>query len=117
MQPARKNPDDDYGVAKHTYVVLIRKEPHTDYWADIPDLPGCASSGATAAEAMANFEEALRLHLKGLMEDGAKLPAPRGIEAVIASDPGSFTEIYLVDIIDPQLLLRLRFSKLAQPAG
>jgi predicted RNase H-like HicB family nuclease len=98
-------------------VALIRKEPQTDYWAEIPDIPGCAASGETAGAALANFEDALCLHIKGLVEDGFSLPAPRGIEAVIAADTGGFAEIYMVEVADPQLLLTLRFSKLAKPAG
>lgn len=114
MQTAQKQ---DYGVLKHSYVVLIRKEPQTDYWAEIPDIPGCAAGGETAGAALANFEEALCLHIKGLVDDGVSLPPPRGIEDVISSDPGSFAEIYMVEVVDPQLLLTLRFSKLAGPAG
>ena len=114
MQTAQKN---DYGVLKHSYVVLIRKEPQTDYWAEIPDIPGCAASGETAGAALANFEDALCLHIKGMVDDGAQLPPPRGIEEVISSDSGSFAEIYMVEVADPQLLLTLRFSRLAKPAG
>jgi predicted RNase H-like HicB family nuclease len=112
MQPARKT--EDHGVTRHTYVVLIRKEPHTDFWADIPDIPGCTACGDTAEAALASFENALGLHIKGLVDDGIRLPAPRGIEEVISSDTGVFAEIYTVDVIDPQLLLTLRFSKLAR---
>ncbi len=114
MQSARKQ---DHGILKHTYVVLIRKEPQTDYWAEIPDIPGCAASGETAGAALANFEDALCLHIKGMVDDGAQLPPPRGIEEVVSSDEGSFAEIYMVEVADPQLLLTLRFSKLARPSG
>ncbi len=113
MQTARKQ--DDYAVTKHTYVCLIRKEPHTDYWADIPDIPGCTARGETAEAALESFDTALTLHIKGLVEDNLPLPPPRAIEEVIASDPGSFHEIYRVEVIDPHLLLSLRFSKLAKP--
>ncbi|HTK83442.1 MAG TPA: type II toxin-antitoxin system HicB family antitoxin [Patescibacteria group bacterium] len=113
MQPVRKQ--DDYAVTKHTYVCLIRKEPHTDYWADIPDIPGCIARGATAEAALESFDAALCLHIKGLVEDNLTLPPPRTIEQVVASDPGSFVEIYRVEVIDPHLLLSLRFSKLAKP--
>ena len=114
MQTAKKQ---DHGILKQTYVVLIRREPQTDFWAEIPDIPGCAASGESASAALANFEDALCLHIKGLVDDGAQLPPPRGIEDVISSDPGSFAEIYLVEVVDPQLLLTLRFSRLAKPAG
>ena len=114
MQTAKKQ---DHGILRHTYVVLIRKEPQTDYWAEIPDIPGCASSGESAEAALAHFEEALCLYIKEMLDDGAHLPPPRGIEEVISSDSGSFAEIYTVDVADPQLLLTLRFSRLARPPG
>ena len=114
MQSARKQ---EHGILKHTYVVLIRKEPQTDYWAEIPDIPGCAACGETAEAALASFEDALCLHIKGLVDDGIQLPPPRGIEEVISSDSGSFAEIYTVEVTDPQLLLSLRFSRLARPPG
>jgi predicted RNase H-like HicB family nuclease len=41
------------------YVAVIRKVPGTDYWVDIPDIPGCISRGATPDAAKANFREAL----------------------------------------------------------
>src|ERR1700744_4858174 len=99
MQSAQKK---DYGIPKHIYVVLIRKGPETDYWAEIPDIPGCAACGETAAAALASFEDALCLHIKGMRDDGLPLPTPRGVEEVVSADEGSFAEIYTVEVADPQ---------------
>lgn len=41
-----------------------------------PDLPGCVSYGDTLNEARKNAQDALALHLYGLEEDGAPIPAP-----------------------------------------
>lgn len=46
------------------YIAVIRKAPGTDYWIDIPDIPGCVSRGATPEEAKVHFREALALHLE-----------------------------------------------------
>lgn len=43
----------------------------------VPDLPGCFSAGDTLEEALANAHEAIALHLEGMIEEGAPLPAPR----------------------------------------
>lgn len=41
-----------------------------------PDLPGCASYGATLDEAQKNAQDALALHLYGMENDGDPIPAP-----------------------------------------
>jgi predicted RNase H-like HicB family nuclease len=41
------------------YIALIRKDAGTDYWVNIPDIPGCIASGETEEEAKAQFAEAL----------------------------------------------------------
>lgn len=62
----------------------IAIEPGDDthaYGVVIPDLPGCFSAGDTLDEALANAPEAILLHLEGLLEEGASLPAPKTLEA------------------------------------
>lgn len=39
-----------------------------------PDVPGCASTGATVEELRSNLGEALEFHLEGLLLDGAAMP-------------------------------------------
>ena len=51
-----------------------------------PDLPGCVSAGDTIQETARNAEEALRMHLEGMIEDGDPLPAPSALDA-IGRDP------------------------------
>lgn len=79
------------------YIALIRKENDTDYWVDIPDLPGCISSGETEDEAMANFEEAFAFHLEGMREDGLPLPNPRSKDEVLAAETESYIKAYLIE--------------------
>ncbi len=68
------------------YIALIHKEADSDYGVHFPDLPGLATAGATLDEARAFAEEALSLHLEGLIEDGDPLPEPSSLEAIMA-DP------------------------------
>ena len=52
------------------YVVLISKDRDTDYWVDIPDLPGCCAPGKTEEEVKEKFDEALMLYLETIREKG-----------------------------------------------
>ncbi len=57
----------------YKYLVLVEKGER-NYSAYAPDVPGCVSAGDTVDETLHNFQEALKLHLEGLFEDGD--PAP-----------------------------------------
>jgi predicted RNase H-like HicB family nuclease len=47
-----------------TFGVVLEPDPETgDYSAVSPEIPGCASSGETEAEASANVREAIELYL------------------------------------------------------
>ena len=56
------------GDARHAYGVVV------------PDLPGCFSAGDTLDAALTNAQEAILLHLEGLLEDGKAMPKPSTIE-------------------------------------
>lgn len=57
------------------YLIVIEKAAH-NYAAYSPDVPGCVATGQTAAEAEEKMKSALRMHLRGLLEDGLPLPEP-----------------------------------------
>ena len=54
--------------------VVFEREPDGGYSANVPALPGCASQGDTFNEADSNIQEAIKLYLWSLKDDG--LPAP-----------------------------------------
>lgn len=63
------------------YPAIIKKEKDGKYSVSFPDFKGgkfgvCVSCGDTLEEAKKNAEEALGLHVEGLLEDGEKLPTP-----------------------------------------
>jgi predicted RNase H-like HicB family nuclease len=60
------------------YAIVIEKA-HRNYSAFVPDLPGCVATGATVKEVERNLRDAIRLHLKGLQEDGLVIPKPTSI--------------------------------------
>ncbi len=55
------------------YPAIIEKGDD-GYGVFFPDLPGCVSFGNTQSEAFINAEEALALHIEGMIEDGLEFP-------------------------------------------
>lgn len=49
-----------------SYYNAIVYEEEGSYWAEVPALPGCFSSGDTMEELRTNISEAIRMHLQGL---------------------------------------------------
>lgn len=66
------------------YIGLIHKDADSDYGVSFPDFPGCVSAGETLDEARAGAEEALALHIEGMLEDGDAIPEPTSLEDVMA---------------------------------
>ena len=62
------------------YPIVIHKERGSDYGVTVPDLPGCFTAGRTLDEALAMAQEAVELHLEGLIEHGEVVPRPGTIE-------------------------------------
>lgn len=46
-----------------------------NFSAHLPSLPGCVSTAKTPEGIKNNIQEAVRIHLDGMIEDGEKLPA------------------------------------------
>ena len=58
------------------YTIIL--EPGPNNWCIFsPDVLGCVSTGDTAEEALANFHEALEVHLELMLEDGDSIPPER----------------------------------------
>src|ERR1700757_1345179 len=68
------------------YIGLIHKDPNSDFGVSFPDFPGAITAGTTLDNARAMAEEALALHVEGMVEDGEPIPEPSTLEEVM-SDP------------------------------
>ena len=91
---------------KWYFPIVLHKDPDSDYGVTVPDLPGCFSAGRTPEEAIAMVQEAIELHLEGLVEDGEPLPSPAGIQQY--QDMEDYADgTWAIVPIEPQ---RLRFS-------
>jgi predicted RNase H-like HicB family nuclease len=57
------------------YAVVIEKTI-SNYSAYVPDLPGCAATGATMEETEREIRAAIEFHLEGLRREGYEIPIP-----------------------------------------
>ena len=89
-----------------------------------PDLPGCATTGATLHAALATAPEALASHIEALLKDGKPVPLPSLADAVERGDAVVMTTINVPDnlraarftVSIPALLLS-RFDSFAERRG
>lgn len=68
------------------YIGLIHKDADSDYGVSFPDFPGVVTAGTDLDDAHKMAEEALALHVDGMIEDGDAIPEPTSLETVMA-DP------------------------------
>jgi predicted RNase H-like HicB family nuclease len=68
------------------YPIVIHKDRKSDYGVTVPDLPGCFSAGSTVDEAVAMAQEAIELHIEGLIEEGMPIPDPSPIDRLRRND-------------------------------
>ena len=59
--------------------LIIIEQGSNNYSAYVPDLPGCIATGKTLEEVKANMEQAIKLHIEGMMEDQEPLPLSHSI--------------------------------------
>ncbi len=78
------------------YIAVVHKEAKTDFGVSFPDFPGCVTVGQSVDEAKDSAQEALALHIKGMIEDGDQLPVPSRLEEVMADADYSDAVAYLV---------------------
>ena len=68
-----------------SYTVAIEKG-RENYGAYIPDLPGCVAVGDTVEEVLDLIEQAVALHVKGLVEDGDSIPPATTISREVQAE-------------------------------
>lgn len=58
------------------FLIVIEKADN-NYSAYCPDILGCAATGKTPEETVENMREAIKLHLRWILEDGEPIPRPQ----------------------------------------
>lgn len=59
-------------------VILYWSVEDAAFIAEVPELPGCASDGATYQDALANVEVTIREWIETAREEGRPVPEPKG---------------------------------------
>ena len=57
------------------YLLMIRRTA-TGYSLDVPDVPGCVTTGLTVEHARQQIAEALESHFELMRESGESIPVP-----------------------------------------
>ncbi|HCL64411.1 MAG TPA: hypothetical protein DIC56_06090 [Rhizobium sp.] len=68
------------------YIGLIHKDADSDFGVSFPDFSGVVTAGTDLDDARRMAEEALGLHVEGMVEDGEAIPEPSSLEAIM-NDP------------------------------
>jgi predicted RNase H-like HicB family nuclease len=70
------------------YIVIIRRTS-TGYSADVPDLPGCVTTGITVEHTRQQIAEAVEGHLDVMRDSGQSAPPPTSrLEFTVDEDMG-----------------------------
>jgi predicted RNase H-like HicB family nuclease len=78
------------------YIAVVHKDPKSDFGVSFPDFPGCITAGTTIDEAKDMANDALSLHVKGLLEDGENIPSPSKLEDIMENPEYSDSVAILV---------------------
>jgi predicted RNase H-like HicB family nuclease len=83
------------------YIAIVHKDSKSEFGVSFPDFPGCITAGKNIDEAKDMAQEALTLHIHGMIEDGDRLPTPSKLEEIMADPDFADAAAYLVvDIPD-----------------
>jgi len=108
------------------YIAYLHKDRKSDFGVSFPDFPGCITAGKTLEESRRNAEEALALHISGMIEDGETIPEPSTLDD-IADDPAKKDAVAILVNVDSEKRVRVnitaresqieRIDRLAEQAG
>ena len=57
------------------YLVIVEKSEN-GFGAYVPDLPGCVAAAKSHAEVISLIQEAIEIHIEGLIDSGDQVPQP-----------------------------------------
>ncbi|WHA41342.1 type II toxin-antitoxin system HicB family antitoxin [Agrobacterium larrymoorei] len=80
------------------YIGLIHKHADSDYGVSFPDFPGVVTAGTDLDDARLMAEEALSLHVEGLLEDGDAIPEPSSLDDVMKDGENKMAVAILVSL-------------------
>ncbi|WP_294446269.1 type II toxin-antitoxin system HicB family antitoxin [uncultured Mailhella sp.] len=78
------------------YVVIVHKDPESDYGIIVPDYPGCFSSASTPEDIPAHVQEAIQCYAEG--EDGFTPAVPSTFDEVAKLEDAQNGVLMFVDV-------------------
>lgn len=87
------------------YIGLIHKEADSDFGVSFPDFPGVVTAGTSLDDARSMAEEALFLHIEGMIEDGEPVPEPYSLTDAM-EDPENKDGVAILVTVAPKRLGR-----------
>ena len=66
--------------------IVVHKDEGSSYGVTVPDMPGCFSAADTLDDAFVTAQEAVLLHLEGMLADGEPLPKTQPIQVHLANE-------------------------------
>jgi predicted RNase H-like HicB family nuclease len=95
----------------HNYIGLIHKDTESHFGVSFPDFPGLVTAGIDLDDARRMAEEALVLHIEGMVEDGDSVPVPSSLEDVM-SDPDNRSGVVMLVAVktDPPKAVRVNVT-------
>ena len=67
------------------FPVVLHTDDGQHYGVTVPDMPGCFSAGDGLDDALLSVQEAIDLHLEGVIEEGYPVPVPAALEMHFAN--------------------------------
>jgi predicted RNase H-like HicB family nuclease len=108
------------------YIAYLHKDRKSAFGVSFPDFPGCITPGKTLEESRRNAEEALALHISGMIEDRETIPEPSTLDD-IADDPARKGAVAILVNVDSEKRVGVnitaresqmeRIDRLAEQAG
>ena len=78
------------------YLALIYKDADSAYGVSFPDFPGCITAGKNPDEARAMAEEALALHVAGMIADRTPIPLASSLAQIQAQTDSTVLSVITV---------------------
>ena len=81
----------------YIFRVDLIEEDDGAWSADVPSLPGCASSGDTPQEALSFVRDLAAAYVDVLIEDGESVP----VDSVISGEDGAAISVNVLEVASP----------------
>ncbi|MGA9641623.1 MAG: type II toxin-antitoxin system HicB family antitoxin [Terriglobales bacterium] len=92
------------------YIAYLHKDRGSDYGVSFPDFPGCITAGRTLDEASRMAEEALALHIQGMIEDRDPVPEPSKLEDIAKDAARQGAIAFMVKVEAPDATVRVNIT-------